>query len=291
MVIGEHAVVYGYPAIVCAIDQRVTVEMRTRSDDLMHIETPVALPFTGRAEALPKDGPLTYVAAVLRTRAPDRAGGLDISITSEVDPTLGLGSSAAVTIALLGALNAIDQGRLPPDALHARALEVVRRIQGRGSGADLAASLYGGSLAYQIPADSAAKVEPLPPPPALSLRYCGYKTPTGEVLTKVAAARSGQEARFDALYDCMGHTAAQAISAAQSQDWGGVAQAMTEYQTLMQELGVSDDTLDAIIASAECARAAKISGSGLGDCVLALGPTPTGFTPVQIATRGLVVHE
>ena len=58
----------------------------------------------------------------------------------------------------------------------------------------------------------------------------------------------------------------------------------------MRELGVSDAKMEQMIESAKGAMAAKISGSGLGDCVVALGKTPEGFTPVEIAQRGLVIH-
>lgn len=108
----------------------------------------------------------------------------------------------------------------------------------------------------------------------------------------IAERRSGQEAHYDALYARMGTVADEAITAAESKRWPAFFAALTTYQSLMVELGVSDDTLDHIIEKAKEApgtRAAKISGSGLGDCVLAFGAAPEGFDPVTIASEGLCV--
>ena len=223
------------------------------------------------------------------------ASGCYLDIRSEIDPTLGLGSSAAVTIATLGALSNCS-GRTDTKQLHQDALKIVREIQGRGSGADLAASLLGGLISYRAPTseNTNAEISPLPLPQVpVSLRYCGYKTPTAEVLRLIAERRVGQEAFFDALYKRMGEAAEIAIKAAQAKDAAFYA-ALSTYQDLMGELGVSDPTLDQIIADATRAPetlAAKISGSGLGDCVVAFGPTPVDFRPVTIATEGLVVHD
>lgn len=294
MVIGEHAVVYGYPAIVCAIDQRITVCARTRSDDLVSIESPVAPKFEGTMDDLPLDGPLRFVAAALNAQGRGVASGIDIDITSRIDPTLGLGSSAAVTIALLGAITALGNEKVELNDIHKRALKLVRDLQGRGSGADLAASLKGGCLSYQIATnedETHAAMKPLPQPPSLSLCYAGYKTPTGEVLARVAEARCGQETHFDKLYAIMGACAERAITEMKAQDWNALALSLNEYQGFMRELGVSDTKIEHIVASAHKALAAKISGSGLGDCVLALGTVPTGFTKVRIAEKGLVLHD
>lgn len=294
MLIGEHAVVYGHPSIVCAVNQRVTVRLSERSDERYKIETPVAPTFRGLTSDLPTSGALKFVSASLRSMRLEQAHGLDVAVHSEIDPTLGLGSSAAVTIALLGALNELGVRKLKPGELHAKALNITRGIQGRGSGADLAASLHGGCLAYKLVEDATermADIDALPLPPTLSLCYTGYKTPTGDVLAQVAAARQGREAHFDSIYNRMGEVSALAIGAVRREDWSKLAKAMAEYQELMRELGVSDAKIEQIIKAAKGAMAAKISGSGLGDCVLALGDAPKGFSAICIAKQGLLIHD
>lgn len=301
MITGEHAVVYGHPAIVCAVEQRIFLRLSPLPDDQVRITSEIADPVSTTLDRLTPKGPMRFVLAALAVFRARLSHGIAVDITSEINPTLGLGSSAAVTAACLAGLNHITRSNLPLARLHLHALSIIRQIQGRGSGADLAASLMGGMLAYQLPAPlltgtpdpagETAHITPLPLPPQFSLRYCGYKTPTATVLARVAQNMQGNEPEFSALYDQMGISAKSAITAAQTQNWAALAGALTLYQKLMQDLGVSDDTLDALISGAAGADAAKISGSGLGDCVLAMGAVPEGFTPVTVPKKGVMIHE
>lgn len=290
MITGEHAVVYGHRAIVAAVEQRITADLTPRSDRIVTIRSGIAATLETSLDELAEGGTYKFVLAAIALHRDKLATGFDLSITSEIDPTLGLGSSAAVTVAVLGALKRmLGKGT---DETHTDALAIVRSIQGRGSGADLAASCYGGMISYR--ALPAVEWAPLPNPPQLSLRYAGYKTPTAEVLQMIARRMEGNEDRFERLYSTMGDEADQAIMAAKAEDWPAFASSLTKYQSLMTELGVSDDVLDQIIQDARAepdVLAAKISGSGLGDCVVALGSCPEGFSPAPIAQQGLVFDE
>lgn len=294
MITGEHAVVYGHRAIVAAIEQHVTVTLSPRTDRRVSIQSEIADPLETTIEALPEGGAYRFVLAAIARYARDMPSGCDLKIKSAINPTLGLGSSAAVTIACLGTL-ARFAGQSTA-GLHGRALSIIRALQGRGSGADLAASLHGGMVAYRTALDTTSadiQVLPLPPDP-LSLRYAGYKTPTGDVLALIAARMAEDGPRYAALYEAMGATSEEAIASAEQEAWPAFYDGLTAYQTHMAALGVSDDTLDHIIAGARqvsATKAAKISGSGLGDCVLAFGPSPPDFTPAQIAQKGLTFDD
>lgn len=282
MITGEHAVVYGHRAIVAAVEQRATVEFTPTNDGQVRLRSEIAPPFEAPLDSITPEGPYRFVLAAL-ARHPVQ--GADIAITSQINPTLGLGSSAAVTVATLGAL--YQHLGLVMDGLHAEAHSIIRDIQGRGSGADLAASFHGGMISYCA---APVQISPLPDPPPLSLKYCGYKTPTAEVLQRVAERMEGNEVEFQKLYAIMGETADRAITAARGEEWAAFATALTAYQTHMEALGVSDDTLRGIIQEV-APTPAKISGSGLGDCVVALGPAPEGFTPAPLAQKGLIIHD
>lgn len=299
MLTGEHAVVYGHPALVCAVEQRITVRVAPLDGGRVEIRSEIADPVLKSLDDLAPTGPMRFVeAALLQYRA--QLTGVSIDITSEINPTLGLGSSAAVTVATLAALNHMTGAGEGQSALHLRALSIVRAIQGRGSGADLAASLFGGMVAYQLPyhliqgtpaLDAApAQITPMPTPPALSLKYAGYKTPTAEVLARIAGEMERRPGEIAAIYARMGACATQATEAASAEDWQALAGHLNTYQGLMAELGVTDETLDQIIAGASGAMAVKISGSGLGDCVVAMGDEPHGFTPAPLAAEGVIIH-
>lgn len=291
MVSGEHAVVYGHAAIVAAIEQRIHVRLQATDDDTIYIHSALG-EYRSPATMLKPDPRLRFAIACLE-RYP-HSGGVDITIDSNIDHTLGLGSSAAVTIALLGALARHTGNDESLQTLHAQALTIIRSLQGRGSGADLAASLQGGIIAYRnLPR---THIEAIPLPPAtFHLCYAGYKTPTAEVLALIAKRMADAPKRYEQLYQEMGKSSTTAITAAQQHDWATFYQQLNHYQKLMRELGVSDDTLEHIISHAhkqhDC-HVAKISGSGLGDCVLAIaGSTPKDFTAAPIAQDGLIYHD
>lgn len=289
MVTGEHAVVHGAPAIVSAIEQRVQVVLKRTDAAMLRITSEIAPSLTLPMDHLIAEGPYRFVIACVIACREHLKGGAEIDLRSEIDHTLGLGSSAAVTVATLAALM-----ETAGNDLHHKALKIIRDIQGRGSGADLAASLCGGTVSYQVTGDGPADITPLPAPPQFSLCNVGYKTPTSEVLALVAAKREDDPDRIDAVFQDMGVVAAQTISVVNKEGWLSIGPHLDEFQTLMERLGVSDTALESTVAQAKATPGvigAKISGSGLGDCVLAIGDVPDGFTPVAVSQKGVVFHD
>jgi mevalonate kinase len=224
---------------------------------------------------------LRFVLGALRAFQPKLLQlniGLDIHIRCEFSSTMGLGSSAAVLAAMLVGLNAITQTALSLLELFALGHQQILAIQGRGSGTDLAASLRGGFIYFQPAHYAPAVIHQLDAQAwlrgvALQLIYAGYKTPTAEVLAHVAAQWQYQPTELNALYAKMGHTTQRAYHALQHNHLGEFFAACQHYQSLMTQLGVTDAPLQAILdqlTQIPDVRCAKISGSGLGDCVLAL---------------------
>src|SRR5262249_5978871 len=155
-VLGEYAVLDGAPAVVAAINRFVEVELELHPSDAT---TRISAPDLGALAVFPAAkppaiaGPLRFALAAYHAgirRSPHLAqAGMTIAITSRLgaaaQPKMGVGSSAAVTTAVLGALLAAGgDNRLaerPSDGLFAAALEAHRAAQhGAGSGADVAAS-------------------------------------------------------------------------------------------------------------------------------------------------------
>lgn len=274
MVTGEHAVVYGAPAIVCAVAARVRIHLRSRTDRRILIHSALADHVTD-LDTLADHPKLRFILAALRQAPP--VCGLELDIVSDIDPTLGLGSSAAVTATLTALLARLRGDAFDLLALHQAAHRTILAVQKRGSGADLAASLAGGMVAYTPTTDTApARISVLPlPPTGLSLRYAGYKTPTAEVLAQIAARAAADPQRYQDLYARMGENSAATIAAIARGDWPEAYRLLNGYQHLLEELGVCDAVQAAHLAAARPhAHAVKISGSGLGDCILAFADTP-----------------
>lgn len=286
MILGEHSVVYGHPALACALNRFIEIEWRLIDEPILCIQSELADYQLTLAEL--KQQPietlehpkLRFVMHALKVFAPFIQHGLEVEIRSEFASTVGLGSSAAVLAATLSGLNALTQQAQPPLTLFNTGLQIIRAIQGRGSGTDLAASLYGGVIFFEPEtAERPACITPIQNALhglSITLLYSGYKTPTAEVLQQVADRWQNEPQWLEALYQLMGQTTHQACQALQQGQLPLFYRLCDAYQGLMDALGVNDRTLSQLIyALRACSgiQASKISGSGLGDCVLGLGLT------------------
>lgn len=288
MVMGEHSVLFGERAIACAVDRYMHLRLIPRRDRRLQIRSALA-EVGGSLDCLPHEPRLSFVLATIGLFVERLPGGFDLEIESEFSHTVGLGSSAAVTAALVAALLAFAGESTDKTAVFDRALGVIHHVQGRGSGTDLAASVQGGLVGYSI---SPRRIDPLPGLPPISLYYCGYKTPTPQVLARVAEASAGFEDLHRELYRLMGRVTGQAEAAILGQDWPALGRLMNIYQGLLDALGVNDATLAHMIYRLRGnpgVLGSKISGSGLGDCVLALGhdeQLAAEFESIPVAVSG-----
>lgn len=295
MLLGEHSVVYGHPALACAIEQFMEIEWQATDDGLICIQSALAdFSFClAELQTTPDkvDHPqLRFVIEALKAFSAHLSHGLQIEIRSEFSSTIGFGSSAAVLAAMLDGLNTLCQTGYTRDTLFAMGQRIILKIQGRGSGTDLAASLSGGLLYFQPPKNGhPARLQTLPAELTanlqLTLVYSGYKTPTAEVLKQVAARWQHQPGLLKNLYALMGETTRHAYDALLSANWNDFWRLTNVYQGLMDALGVNDAVLSRLVyelRALNAIQAAKISGSGLGDCVLGLS-TDNPITPVELA--------
>lgn len=270
MLMGEHAVLFGHRAIACAVDKKMQVSLMPRTDRVVVIRSALA-DYQADLDNLTTDSRLSFVLFAIRQVSASLPGGFELNIHSEFSHTVGLGSSAAVTAAVVKALSVYQKENLPRRQLFDRALAVIHGVQGRGSGTDLAASVYGGLIGYTVKPQQISALNGLPP---ISLFYAGYKTKTPDVLARVAEQTKAFPGLYTSLYQLMNDTTIKAEDAIQQQNWVELGLLMNIYQGLMDALGVNDAALSDIVYSlrrSEAILGAKISGSGLGDCVIALG--------------------
>ncbi len=294
MLMGEHAVLFGEPALACAVDARLAVTLVPRDDRQVRIDSALGH-YQGSLDELAAMPELAFVLAVIEHYQPQLEQGFDLIIRSSFSHTVGLGSSAAVTAATTAALAAYAGQSTDPEVLFPVALAAVHQVQnGRGSGTDLAASIYGGVIGYDM---APAEVRPLSGLPPIALYYSGYKMKTPEVLALVEQKAVRQPELYAGLYRLMGQTCRAAERAVREQDWLALGELMNIYQGLMDALGVCDATLAEMIHRLRAepgVQGAKISGSGLGDCVLALGRVeaelPWDAIPVSVAATGVEIR-
>lgn len=294
MLLGEHAVLHGRRAIVCAVDRRVRVRLQPRSDARVRLVSSVGTHETD-LDAWTAPPAFRWVMEALALWKSRLARGFNLVIESDCPMARGFGSSAAVTVATLAAAAAECAAALPAEALLEQAITVIRRIQGVGSGADAAASVFGGALLYRAEPRSAT---PLPPPSALVAVFSGEKVPTAEVVRQVEERRRRHSALFDALFDLMDRSVEEAADALRRGDGRVLGELLDFNQGLMTALGVSTPALARLafeLRAQPGVWGAKISGAGLGDCVIGLGQVEPGTFPqavtVSVAKEGVCVER
>lgn len=287
MLLGEYAVLHGKKALVAAIDQRMCVTLAPRQDKVITLTSALGK-LTVELSDITLKPPFQFVLAVLQHA--NLSVGCDITITADFSHQMGFGSSAAVTVATLAAVKNWLQEDIDLQDLMQQAKEIIYMVQGSGSGADVAAAVYGGVVSYLMQPLMAEKISQQIP---LTVVYSGSKTKTPDAIRYVQGFFAPFPDVFMQICQGIGECSEQGILALRDNDWVRLGKIMDVQQGLLDSLQVNTDTLRAIIASlkAQGSLGVKISGAGLGDCVIALGEInvsrPWIKIPVTISDRGV----
>lgn len=271
MLLGEYAVLHDKSAVVCAIDKRITITLTPREDQRIEIQSHVLGNYSTHVSMLQIEKPFQFVLGVLQRYQAKLKQGFDIHIHSEFSHEIGFGSSAAVTVALLAALTKCLDIEMTSLDLVREGREVIRAIQGVGSGADIAASVYGGIVNYlpnPLTIEKAALLHPL------TVLYSGFKTKTVDAIQQVQQRFASMPQLYEDLCLVIGQCAIEGFANIQQGNWSRVGVIMDLQQGIMESLGVSLPILRTMLDELHAQPSilgAKISGSGLGDCVIGLG--------------------
>lgn len=265
---GEHAVVYGAPAIAFAVDRETRVTLRRRPGPTAVDDAPFADARLGAA-----------LSAVLP------AGGIGVSIASTLPVGRGMGSSAALAIALVRAAATLDGRALTPAEEHAAGFAVEAVFHGTPSGVDHGVCGAGGCVRYRR-VDGAPVFARLPVRQGIGFWVIDTGAPgdTAEMVAGVRARRPGIDAALAAIARGVDHLTALWCAGAPAAALGPL---LTDNHRLLQDIGVSTPALDAAVslALAHGAAGAKLCGAGGGGVVLALG-SPNAALPAAAAAQG-----
>lgn len=239
---GAYAVLRGAPAIVAAVDRHALAD-----------------------DSAPADRITPEVARAIQLGMLSHAPAFDSSAQREHDRKLGLGSSAAILVASLYALNP----GLSREQLFQQALMAHREAQGGGSGVDVAASVYGGVLGYRLDSAGTPTLEPLTLPDGLCVEVWSSPTEarTSELIERVTAAERQHPERAGALFErlCAGSEAA--LGASRSGDRDAFLAALGTQLAGLDALG----TLAGVPIVTEAVRALGEAAATLGAVVLPAG--------------------
>jgi mevalonate kinase len=298
MLLGEHAVLAGKQAVVAAVDKRLHMELAPNATDQITITDTRLGTMTQDINDFQVVAPYKFVCRAILEFRSDLKTGFNLNINSEFSSVIGLGSSAAVTVATVAILSKwLHTEPYSLDQIFTVAKKIMLAVQGTGSGADLAASVFGGVINYAM---QPCVYTSLPIIPNLTAVYCGYKKPTSEVIQIVTTAAHLQPELFAEIFTEINTIVQQAKIAIQQQNWHELGILFNQHHELQKRLGVSDTLLNTLVdklIDQDAIYGAKISGSGLGDCVIGLGELQqqvfaqqNGVVqfPVKIDLQGLI---
>jgi phosphomevalonate kinase len=272
VIAGAYAVLEGAVALVCAVDRYVVADA-ARPASLLTAE----------------------VAQAVRNGALQHAPHFDSSALRSNGRKLGLGSSAAILVASLAAANATERALAERtayladeldaparDALFHTALLAHRQAQGGGSGIDVAASVFGGTLVYQLqaPGEPTLRATSLPRGLCAEVWSSPSEASTAEFLQRVREAQHADPTRYSELMAELSASSAAAVNACDQDDLTAFLAAQLLQQRNLARLGqfanipICTREVQALHEAAEREGAVVLpAGAGGGDVSLFVGRT------------------
>jgi len=280
---GEHAVVYGRPALVAAVDCLARAEVYPRPDpfarlrlDDFQFEATYSLEevaertirANARHEAYlrgelpisrvlegPQDLFLHLIGQLLQKSGMQLGEGFELRIRSDLPIGAGMGSSAATLAATAKAMGACLGLDLDAEALYELVLNSENLQHGRASGVDPAIVVYGGLIRFERGERTSLPAREL----ELTLVYTGQpESSTGEAVAAVAA-----EAFSGAVWDAFAEVARVFEDALQHRNWEELIPLVRQNHRLLREIGVVPERVQRFVTRVEeLGGGAKISGAG-----------------------------
>lgn len=268
---GEHAVVYGRPALAVPVTQvHADVEIASSSRPGIWIHAP-DIHLHSDLDSLPSDHPIASVIHnFLFLARVSPFPPLDIKISSTIPVASGLGSGAAVTVALVRALSAHLGHPMTDEEINAFAFEIEKLHHGTPSGIDNTVVTYARPVYFVKgqPIETFSVGKPF----TIVIGDTGIPAPTRESVADVRKLWEADNERWDGIFDNIGEIVEQAKRAIESGKWKELGGLMDRNHVLLQEMTVSSPELDKLVSAAREAGAlgAKMSGGGRGGNMIAI---------------------
>lgn len=293
---GEHAVVYGEPAIPCAIERRAYVRVDPRDDDRIRVTASdltldgFTVEYDGTTHGRPDidvrtdlvEAAMGYIDTAIshaREAIDDPDAGFDVEVESEIPLGAGLGSSAAVTVAAIDAATRARGVVLEPEDIAERAYQTEYAVQeGRASRADTFCSTMGGAVRVEDTTCEQLDVPSLP----FVIGFDGGAGETGELVEGVRTLKEQYDFAAETI-GAIGNIVRNGERALESTDLQEVGRLMSFNHGLLVALGVSARSLDGMVWAAKegGALGAKLTGAGGGGCIVALDDGDGALTALE----------
>lgn len=269
---GEHAVVYGQPALAVPVHQvhaRAFVRAQPGGDGVKVLAPDIALnsslanlPFD---DAVGRTIHLTLEALGITTPPP-----CNMMINSTIPLAAGMGSGAAVSVAIVRALSGFMGHPLPDETVNQIAFEVEKLHHGTPSGIDNTVVTYAKPVYFikgQVP-----KIIQIRAPFTLVIADTGIATPTSQTVGDVRKSYEAEPDLFQSYFETCGMIAKNAARSIQQARVSSLGPLMNDNHELLVKMGVSCPELERLVNAARQAGAlgSKLSGGGRGGNMIAL---------------------
>jgi len=282
ILLGEHSVVYGYPALAGPLSRGVTASgVKARKPQLVLQDT-----FT-RAQRALLNGAFQRAARLCGNP------GVKVSLESELPLSMGLGSSAAVSVACSRVLLKAAGRKDTPREVARVALEMEQEFHGTPSGVDHTTSAVEQLILYRrLPNASSGRGRVLksPRPLQVLVALAGERSPTKKTVGALRERQARWPDRYRRLFHQIGLVATEGAKAVEAGDLEALGDAMNVNQGLLAALGLSSPPLEEMVYRLRAlgALGAKLTGAG-GDGGAVIGlflePEPAVAKLLQMGIR------
>jgi mevalonate kinase len=280
---GEHAVVYGRPALAVPVKQvHADVEILDSNSTGIWIHAP-GIRLHSELNALPSDHPIAsvihnFLFLARASLGEGRFPNINLTINSTIPVASGLGSGAAVTVALVRALSSHLNYPMSEEDINAFAYDIEKIYHGAPSGIDNTVVTYAKPVYF-------VKGQPIETfkvgtPFTIVIGGTGISAPTRESVADVRKLWEADRAKWEGVFDAVGKIADEARMRIETgepalskvEGWRLLGGLMNQNHERLQEMTVSSPELDLLVEAARKAGAAgaKLSGGGRGGNMIAL---------------------
>ncbi len=270
ILLGEHAVVYGHPAVAAGLTRGVRMRLVEDPEGprLWAHSWGVALPLTDA----PGGTPLGLALERVRQAVAPQLRAFCLEASDELPLGAGLGSSAALTAAAARALAHATGVTLSAERLTQVIQQAEQVFHGNPSGVDQATVVRGGLLRFQRPPGGTPNVEAIVParPVPLVVALLRPHVGTKEAVEALRQRRERHRRSFDVMLGELGALAQDAVGDIQQGNLVALGERFDLAHALLAGLGVSSEDLEFLthFGRRHGALGAKLTGAGVGGAVV-----------------------
>ena len=268
---GEHAVVYKRPALAVPVNQvKVEVDVSESHQPGVQIHAP-GIGLTSDLASLPSDHPIgSVILKAIQALGVSPLPDISLTIESTIPVAAGLGSGAAVSVAIIRALSTFFCRPLIDDQINELVYEIEKLHHGTPSGIDNTVITYNMPVYYlkEKPIETFKPGKPF----TIVIGDTGIPAPTKESVGDVRRLWLRDQPRFEAFFDEIAQISTMARHFIESGRPELLGELMDHNHEFLQQLTVSSPELDTLVDAARQAgaRGAKLSGGGRGGNMIAL---------------------